>query len=99
MLAKGVNIPDVEVAYHIHPISDISTYREANARIGRDAKKAFICTLFGAEDEALIQTHKTTFKSINGSSLVIDGESIESSDVPVVTASEILEALAGWDEK
>jgi hypothetical protein len=99
MLAKGVNIPDVEVAYHIHPISDISTYREANARIGRDAKKAFIFTLFGAEDEALIQTHKTTFNAINGSSLVIDGESIESNDVPVVTASAILEALAGWDVK
>jgi hypothetical protein len=93
MLAKGVNIPDVEVAYHIHPISDISTYREANARIGRDEKKAFICTLFGAEDEALIQTHKTAFESINGSSLVIDGETIESNKVPFVTPSEVLDAL------
>jgi superfamily II DNA/RNA helicase len=93
LLAKGVNIPNVNVAYHVHPIRDVSTYREASARVGRGDNKAYVCTLFGEEDEELVDTYKTSFKSVNGSSLVIEGENIESNNIPIVTGADILHAL------
>ena len=64
-----------------------------SARVGRGDNKAYICTLFGEEDEKLVVTYKTSFKSVNGSSLVIDGENIESNNIPVVTGADILHAL------
>ena len=63
-----------------------------SARVGRGDNKAYICTLFGEEDEKLVVTYKTSFKSVNGSSLVIDGENIESNNIPVVTGADILHA-------
>lgn len=60
-------------------------------------KKAYICTLFGEEDEKLVETYKTSFKSVNGSSLVINGENIESNNIPVVTGADVLHALDSDD--
>jgi superfamily II DNA helicase RecQ len=87
------------VAYHIHPIRDVVTYREASACVGRDGNRAYVCTLYGAEDEELIQTYKNSSKSVNGSSMVINGESVTSTTAPNVTQEDIYRAFDDSDDE